>query len=50
MSRGSLLAVGTSDFIKKKFGEGYNVKITSENLSKYKQDILVLMNNIFTDY
>lgn len=30
MSRGELLAVGTSDFIKKKFGEGYNLKLTYE--------------------
>jgi ATP-binding cassette subfamily A (ABC1) protein 3 len=27
MSRGQLLAVGKSDYIKRKFGEGYNVKI-----------------------
>ena len=27
MSRGQLLAVGKSDFIKRKFGEGYNIKI-----------------------
>jgi ATP-binding cassette subfamily A (ABC1) protein 3 len=30
MSKGELLAVGTSDFIKKKFGEGYNLKLTLE--------------------
>lgn len=28
MARGQLLAVGTTDFIKRKFGEGYNLKIT----------------------
>ncbi len=33
MSKGKLLAVGTSDFIKKKFGEGYNIKLNSENLT-----------------
>ena len=27
MARGQLLAVGSSDFIKRKFGEGYNLKI-----------------------
>jgi ATP-binding cassette subfamily A (ABC1) protein 3 len=27
MARGQLLAVGTSEFIKRKFGEGYNLKI-----------------------
>ena len=27
MSKGKLLAVGTSEFIKKKFGEGYNLRL-----------------------
>ncbi len=30
MSKGELLAVGTSDFIKKKFGEGYTLRLTLE--------------------
>ena len=28
MSKGELLAVGSSEFIKKKFGEGYNLRLT----------------------
>ena len=31
MSKGQLLAVGTSEFIKRKFGEGYNLKLTYLN-------------------
>jgi len=31
MSRGQLLAVGSSNFIKKRFGEGYNLKISFNN-------------------
>ena len=28
MAKGELLAVGSSEFIKKKFGEGYNLRLT----------------------
>lgn len=31
MTKGQLLAVGTSEFIKKKFGEGYNLKLGVAN-------------------
>ncbi|CAD8046598.1 unnamed protein product [Paramecium primaurelia] len=31
MSKGQLLAVGSSDFIKRKFGEGYNLKLSFDN-------------------
>lgn len=30
MSRGQLLAIGSNDFIKKKFGEGYQLILSSE--------------------
>ena len=33
MSRGLLLAVGKSEFIKRKFGEGYNIKIGLSSLT-----------------
>lgn len=41
MARGQLLAVGSSDFIKRKFGEGYNLKIqlTSEGENYINQQI-----------
>ena len=31
MTKGQLLAVGSSNFIKKKFGEGYNLRLTIPN-------------------
>ncbi|CAD8212177.1 unnamed protein product [Paramecium octaurelia] len=31
MSKGQLLAVGSSDYIKRKFGEGYNLKLSFDN-------------------
>jgi ATP-binding cassette subfamily A (ABC1) protein 3 len=34
MARGQLLAVGTSDFIKRKFGEGYNLKVRMDEHSE----------------
>ncbi|CAD8160982.1 unnamed protein product [Paramecium pentaurelia] len=37
MSKGQLLAVGTSNFIKKKFGEGYNLKITFSDVQLRNQ-------------
>ncbi|CAD8156729.1 unnamed protein product [Paramecium octaurelia] len=37
MSKGQLLAVGTSNFIKKKFGEGYNLKLTFNDVSLKNQ-------------
>lgn len=33
MSRGQLLAVGTPEFIKKKFGEGYTLTIRGKTLN-----------------
>jgi len=32
MAKGELLTVGSSDFIKKKFGEGYNLKLGFSNV------------------
>ncbi|CAK72042.1 unnamed protein product (macronuclear) [Paramecium tetraurelia] len=37
MSKGQLLAVGTSNFIKKKFGEGYNLKLTFNDVALKNQ-------------
>ena len=44
MSKGQLLAVGTSEFIKRKFGEGYNLTLTLEN-SESRNDIYNDVNN-----
>jgi ATP-binding cassette subfamily A (ABC1) protein 3 len=43
MSRGQLLAVGSSNFIKKRFGEGYNLKISFNN-SNLKNKISEIVN------
>ena len=51
MSKGQLLAVGTSEFIRKKFGEGYNLKLivpsASENI---KATLLTIIIQYIPDY
>jgi ATP-binding cassette subfamily A (ABC1) protein 3 len=48
MSRGQLLAVGSSNFIKKRFGEGYNLKISFNN-SNLKNKISEIVNEKILD-
>lgn len=50
MSRGQLLAVGSVDYVKKKFGEGYTLRVTtSEEAIHQKQTLSRVVHEMVTE-